>query len=142
NRDLRFQTHTRQTIRGILDIATGRVNLDHLIVDDDSNNPDAAGNTSPVTYVIDDPCEIKSQVRQYFRDTFHKARPTQPLGTEWEEAYQPREDIRTEWYDSVMKTPDYKEVCEAVAAAPLGKAPGHSKVSGDLLKRAGVVGKD
>ncbi|KAG9070085.1 hypothetical protein KI688_009416 [Linnemannia hyalina] len=61
NRDLRFQTHTKQTIRGILDISAGRVNLDHLIVDVNPFNPDAAGNVSPVTYVIDDPSEIKSR---------------------------------------------------------------------------------
>ncbi|KAF9536744.1 hypothetical protein EC957_009809, partial [Mortierella hygrophila] len=139
NRDLRFQTHTRETIRGILDVTMGRVNLDHLIVDGDPINTNATGNVSPVTYVLDDPKEIKSRVRQYFCDTFHKARPTQPMSAEWEEAYQPRADIRPEWYDSVMAIPDYAEVCEAVAAAPLGKAPGHSKVSGDLLKRLGPL---
>ncbi|KAF9119721.1 hypothetical protein BG015_006256, partial [Linnemannia schmuckeri] len=139
NRDLRFQTHTRQTIRGILDISEGRVNLDHLVVEADPVNPGAARNGPPVTYVIDDPDEIKARVRQYFCDTFHKERPTQPLSDEWRAAYQPREDVCSEWYDSVMVVPDYEEVCAAIAAAPLGKAPGHSKVSGDLLKRLGPL---
>lgn len=40
-----------------------------------------------------------------------------------------------------MTTPDYEEVCAAVAAAPKGKATGKSKVSGDLLKRLGPLGQ-
>ncbi|KAF9082699.1 hypothetical protein BGX29_003679, partial [Mortierella sp. GBA35] len=51
NRDSRFQTHTKATLRSILDEFTGRVNLDHLIVDDDSAEP----------CVIDDPKEIKDR---------------------------------------------------------------------------------
>lgn len=49
NRDLRFQTHTRQTIRGILEVFEGRVNLDHLIVDADSEGPDVASVAPPTS---------------------------------------------------------------------------------------------
>ncbi|KAF9114782.1 hypothetical protein BGX27_009904, partial [Mortierella sp. AM989] len=52
-RDIRFGTHTRETIRSILEISSGRVVLDHLVVED---GPDGL-------YVIDDPGEIKQRVR-------------------------------------------------------------------------------
>ncbi|KAG0365641.1 hypothetical protein BGX24_004032 [Mortierella sp. AD032] len=128
NRDLSFASDTRKTIRSILEVYNGRVNLDHLIID---------GVDGP--YVEDDPAEIKREVREYFEETFHKARPTGVLSEEWAKAYRPREDIEEEWYAPVMSIPDYKKVCEAIGVAPKVKAAGISGVTGDLLKRLGPV---
>ena len=128
NRDQRFATHTKKTIRSILEVFDGRVNLDHLIIDSEEG-----------PYVEVDPTEIKTQVREYFEKTFHKARPTQPLDDFWQNAYKEREDIRDEWYTPVMATPSYEEVCEAIGDAPKGKAAGVSGITGDLLKRLGPI---
>ncbi|KAK3804569.1 MAG: hypothetical protein JOS17DRAFT_781663 [Linnemannia elongata] len=50
NRDQRFATDTKKTIRNILEVFDGRVTLDHLIID---------GTDGP--YVEDDPAEIKRE---------------------------------------------------------------------------------
>ncbi|KAG0345495.1 hypothetical protein BGZ54_005549, partial [Gamsiella multidivaricata] len=50
-RDINFEARTRQTIRSILEVSSGRIHLDHLVVENDD-----AG-----LYVTDDPTEIKQR---------------------------------------------------------------------------------
>ncbi|KAF9176230.1 hypothetical protein BGZ50_001306, partial [Haplosporangium sp. Z 11] len=107
-RNARFETHTRQTIKSILDVTNGRVHLDHLIVEDDPGG----------LYVTDDPVDIKRRVRQYFCDTFHAERVCQPLEGRWADAYQPRPDIDEQWYDELMDTPTRQEILNAITSAP------------------------
>jgi hypothetical protein len=128
-RNNNFATKTRQTIKSILEIASNRVVLDHLVVEDDP-----AG-----IYVTDDPATIKTKVRNYFND-YHAERVCKPLEGRWISAYQPRDDINDQWFERLMDIPARNEILEAVKSAPSGKAPGMSGVTGDLLKHLGPIG--
>ncbi|CAO3574370.1 unnamed protein product [Mortierella alpina] len=68
-RNANFMTNTRQTIQSLPETTSGRVVLDHLIVEDDTNG----------LYVKGDTIDIKQRVRQYFYETFHAERARQPL---------------------------------------------------------------
>ncbi|KAF8937673.1 hypothetical protein BGZ52_000516, partial [Haplosporangium bisporale] len=94
------------------------------------------------TYNELEPTQIKKKVREWFQQ-WHGPRPAKPLepGSTWEEQYQPKAWIQSEWYARLMDPPSPEEFAKTVEEAPKFKAPGISKITNDILQRQGRHGQ-
>ncbi|KAG0196189.1 hypothetical protein BGX28_010452 [Mortierella sp. GBA30] len=125
-----LKTATSKMLDKILDRTRGKVVIDRVqaVVDGISVN-------------VMEPGAIKKHVMEWFHK-WHGPRPstTPEPGSRWAEQYEPRENIKAEWYQGMMDPPSLGEFENAVKDAPKHKAPGGSGTLNELFQHQGRVG--
>jgi len=91
------------------------------------------------TDIITDPQEIKRHITNHFKEwTAHHPYSETIFDQHWKTEYEPKQNINTNWYNSILYDITIDEVMQTVQQLPNNKACGPSGISYEMIKHLGT----
>ena len=89
--------------------------------------------------VVTEVQEIKTHIQQHFNQwTAYRQTNQQIYNSTWNNEYQPKTNIHSEWYQEVLAEFSEEEISNTLAKLPNNKACGPLGISYEMLKHAGL----
>jgi hypothetical protein len=89
--------------------------------------------------VITDPKDIKDHIKNHFEKwTAHHPYDETIFNQYWKTEYEPKQNINTNWYNSILHSITTEEVIQTIQQLPNNKACGPSGISYEMLKHIGT----
>ncbi|CAG8851084.1 27138_t:CDS:1, partial [Gigaspora margarita] len=92
-------------------------------------------NINGQSVLISDPTEVKCRTRQHFQTQYQNRNTTNGKVTEdWEQIYAPKEEIKDEWYKTLLMAITIDEWSSMLSSLKNKTAPGISGIGYLLIK--------
>ena len=127
-----LKENQRKVVQGLTNNFRSKISIDRIRIQDDLGRE----------YITVDKKEILCQTEAYYKKAFKKRNCNfESLDEEWKKQYEPLDEVKEEWYNSMENRISEDELEEALKDLPNDKAAGPNKVKYEMLKNLGTSGK-
>ena len=122
-----LESDQKKMINSLTNTRKKTITLDRIIVKDQQN-----------PYIATEPEEVLNEVEKHYKNSFKTRNASfDLLNKKWKKEYQPKKEIKENWYKSLMDLISEEEFNIALKDLPNGKASGISTISYEMLKKLG-----